>query len=631
MKPVFVPSSLSAKLLVGLAAGLLFTSVLFLLLFLGIYREQLARERGLVSEQVNRLLQASLQNAMLKRDLPGLEDIVTKLGRQPGIAGVMIVNPDLEVRFASSREMLGRRLAGADLGCSSCSGSIVDLAPSTRQSHGSDGSDVMRSVNPIRNQPECQTCHGNMAEHPVNGILVVDQSTMGLEESALRAAAAMAGVGGTVVMLTLLGAWSFMNRVVVQPVERLEKASRALAGGNLDTRVGNGGGGSDEIASLCNSFNAMASSLRASVEDVREKEHFLQAVMNTVPDGVRVIDDNYRVVMANETYGNMTGTKHDKAVTLSCFAARGLAEPCAPTLTTCPFHALTDKEPTLRYMHEIKSADGTEILAEISASRLSTERAGRTSTYIVEVLRDAHQQVRFSHSQRLSEIGQLATGVAHEIYNPLSSVRLGLKALDKRLAKIAEGDDEAAEYLRIVNSQIDRCMEVTERLLDLSHLPSSNIQLVSFTNIVPEVLSLLRFDAERIGITVDVDLGDTELRVFATDSELRMLILNLAQNGFHAMPKGGRLVVRGRQQAGVVSIEIADDGVGIAAENLSRIFDPFFTKRADDSQGSGLGLTICRAIVARYGGRLDARSIPGEGATFTISLPAAGANAGGEA
>lgn len=630
MRSSFGSTSLSAKLLFGLAAGLLLASLLFLALFIGIYHQQLTRERGLVSEQVNRLLQASLQNAMLKRDLPGLEEIVRKLGQQPGIAGVMIVNPDLEVRFASSSDAIGRRLDKVSLGCDGCDGGISDLQPSTRLSHRVDGAEVMRSVNPIRNRPECQTCHGAMTGHPVNGILVVDQATTGLRENAVRAAGAMAGAGATVMLLTLVGAWYFMTCVVVRPLAELDKASRALAAGDLETRVEPAVNGSDEIAGLYASFNAMAASLRTSLETVREKERFLQAVMDTVPDGLRVIDANYRVVMANEAYARMTGTDLATAVSRHCYAARGLSEPCAPTLATCPFHALTATQTSLRYMHEIRTDDGSELLAEISASRLSTGPADAPVTYIVEAIRDAHQQVRFSHGQRLSEIGQLATGVAHEIYNPLSSVRLGLQALDKRLTKIADGDAEVGDYLRIVNGQIDRCMEVTKRLLDLSHLPSSNLQLVSFTNIVPEVLSLLRFDAERIGISVELDLCDTDLRVIATDSELRMLVLNLAQNAFHAMPAGGRLRVRGRDDGRVVTIEVSDTGVGIAPDDLKHIFEPFFSKRADESQGSGLGLTICRAIAIRYGGRLDARSTPGEGATFVITLPTAAA-AGGRA
>lgn len=623
MRSSFLATSLSAKLLAGLAAGLLLSSLFFLMLFVGVYREQLARERGLVSEQVNRLLQTSLQNAMLKRDLPGLEDIVHNLGQQPGIAGVMIANPDLEVRFASDKSQMGRRIQLGEVGCQDCGRDLAHLPPSTRLIQLDTGQEVMRSVNPIRNRTECQGCHGPMASHPVNGVLVVDQATTGVREDAMRAAGMMAGAGAAVMSLALLGAWAFMNRTVVQPVAELERASRALASGELDTRVEPNGSRSDEIAGLCNSFNVMAASLRSSLGEIQEKERFLQAVIDTVPDGVRVIDERYQVVMANQAYAAMGGSDLGKAIGVPCYAVRGRTEPCVPTLTTCPFHALADGERSLRYMHEIADGKGGEMTAEISASRLTTERDGARRTFIVEAMRDGGQQIRFSHGQRLSEIGQLATGVAHEIYNPLSSVRLGLQALDKRLEKIAHGDAEAQDYLRIVNGQIDRCMEVTKRLLDLSHTPSSSLQLVSFSNIVPEVLSLLRFEAERIGIDVVLDLGEKDLRVLATDSELRMLILNLAQNAFHAMPKGGRLDVTARDDGERVTVELRDSGVGIPAENLARIFDPFFSKRADDSQGSGLGLTICRAIAARYGGRLDARSAPGEGATFTITLPSA--------
>lgn len=631
MRPSIFATSLSAKLLGGLTAGLLLSSLFFLILFVGIYRDQMARERGLVSEQVNRLLQTSLQNAMLKRDLPGLRDIVANLGRQPGIAGVMIVNPALEVRFASDAVSLGRRIGTADVGCDDCAGNLAGLSRSARLLQLPDGPEVMRSVNPIPNRTECKGCHGELDEHPVNGILIVDQATTGLRESALHAAGMMAGAGTSVMALALIGTWWFMHRTVVRPVMELEQASRALAGGNLEISVPTGRNRSDEIAGLCQSFNVMAASLRRSVDEIRDKERFLQAVIDTVPDGVRVIDQNYNVVLANRAYGELAAPAAGAAADASssvagpCYTIRGRSEPCPPTLTTCPFHAISESEPTIRYMHEVRSPRGGEAMAEITASRLETETEGKRTTFIVEAFRDLRQQIKFSHDQRLSELGQLATGVAHEIYNPLSSVRLGLLALDKRLATIAHGDEEVAEYLRIVNGQIDRCMDVTKRLLDLGHTPSSSLQLVSFTNIVPEVLSLLRFDAERIGIAIELDLGPRDLRVLATDSELRMLVLNLVQNAFHAMPSGGRLSVRGSDDGQKVVVELGDSGVGIAPEDLPHIFQPFFSKRADESQGSGLGLAICRAILARYGGKLEAQSTQGEGATFIITLPAAAA------
>ena len=142
--------------------------------------------------------------------------------------------------------------------------------------------------------------------------------------------------------------------------------------------------------------------------------------------------------------------------------------------------------------------------------------------------------------------------------------------------------------------------------------------------VITETLSLLKWEASKQNIELIPALGDSPLRILATDSELRMLCLNLAQNAFHAMPKGGKLTITGRIADGDVLLEIADTGVGIPSSDLTRIFEPFFTKRADDSEGSGLGLSICRAITSRYHGFLDVASTPGQGTMFTIRMPVAG-------
>lgn len=617
-------TSLGGKLMLGLALGLLLSSLVFLFIFIGIYRGQLTFERGLASDQVNRLLEVALKNAMLKRDIPGLADIVDKLGRQPGITRVMIVNPELEVRFASDRGTVGSRVTGADLGCPSCTTGLSGLTNSTRMAQLAGG-DVMRSVNPIHNQPECGTCHGEVASHPLNGVLIVDQSAEGVVREALRLGGLMAGAGASVVGLALLGAWAFMRRTVVAPITALQQTAAAVAAGNLAARAPTGSGRDDEIGELSRAFNDMAATLDRNVAEMRAKEAFLQTVVDAVPDGLRVISGDYTVLIANAAHAAQLGSGRHDIVGKPCYKVRGRDTPCPPTLMTCPFHAIDADSPHIRFMHELKCDNGVVRNVEITASRLETEIAGRREVVVIEVMRDLAEQLKFSHEQRLSEIGQLATGVAHEIYNPLSSVRLGLQALDRRLKRSAEPDPETSEHLAIVNGQIDRCIEITKRLLDLGNAPSSNVQLVSFTRIVPEVMSLLRFEAEVKHVTVDVDLGSDDLRVLATDSELRMLVLNLAQNAFHAMPEGGRLTVEGRSADGKVMLHVTDSGVGIAEDDLKRIFDPFFSKRADGSQGSGLGLTLCHAIVTRYHGTLTAASVPGRGATFAITLPLAGA------
>jgi signal transduction histidine kinase len=186
---------------------------------------------------------------------------------------------------------------------------------------------------------------------------------------------------------------------------------------------------------------------------------------------------------------------------------------------------------------------------------------------------------------------------------------------------ITSGDcDDAVASLKVVDQEIERCIEITGSLLKLSTPSNGRPDLVSLSDVVRQVLSLLAFEAEATGITVALDM-EPALRVIAPDSEMRMVITNLAQNAFHAMPDGGTLTVTGRREDADVVVTIADDGVGIRTEDLDRIFLPFWSRRADGVHGTGLGLSICRAIVKRAGGTITVTSAPGQGAKFTVRMP----------
>lgn len=615
-------AKLSRKLLAGLAAGLGLSSLVFLGLIVGTYRARLGSERARASEQVSRLLQVSLENAMLKRDLPGLQEIVTRLGAQPGILSVRIVNPQREVRFASNAADLHKTLSFADLGCADCLEKGAALPPPSAQIVVKpDGQDALRSVTPISNKAACKECHGPASSHPVNGILVVDHEASGIRAEAMNAALAMSGAGMLVTLLGLGTVWSVLRRQVIAPVTALDVASRALGAGKLETRVTPPPGRGDELVQLCHSFNRMAEQIEQGVHEVQEKESFLKGLIDTVPDGVRVIDGNYNVVMANAAYARQAGVPEAQAINVPCFAIHGRSEPCPPTMVTCPFHALKADGETVKYIHRHVSADGSEQHVETTAASLPVNKDGKPSRLIIEAIRDLEQQARYSQEQRLSEIGQLAAGVAHEIYNPLGSVKIGLQALMRSSA--GQADPDLSNYLQLVDSEVDKCIRVTKRLLDLSQVPSQSLQLVSLSTIVPEVVSLLYYEAEISGVSLELDLGAEDLRVIATDSELRMLVLNLAQNAFHAMPRGGKLTITGRCDGSNVVLAFSDTGIGIPRDELSRIFDPFYSKRADGVQGTGLGLTICKAIASRYQGSLAAQSEPGKGTVFTVTFPCA--------
>jgi signal transduction histidine kinase len=258
---------------------------------------------------------------------------------------------------------------------------------------------------------------------------------------------------------------------------------------------------------------------------------------------------------------------------------------------------------------------------EIYAAPMTVNMQGEQQTLVVESIRDLAPEVRFSHEQRLSELGRLAAGIAHEIHNPLASVRLGLHAVEQELADSDKPPESAKHFLEMIDREIDKCIQVTERLLKLSMPPASAPELVTVKDAVGETLSLLSWEAREGGIRLSEKYQPEDLRVLATDNELRMAAINLAQNAIHAMPNGGELRITAWRADGEIFICFEDTGQGIPPEHITRIFDPFFSRRADGAKGTGLGLSITRALVENHGGRLEVESTPCKGSRFTIRMP----------
>lgn len=602
----WLKSRLSRKFAVATAGGLLASSLLFLILFLALYRAELSAERASTAEQVNQLLQTSLENAMLKRDLEGLRVIVERLGQQPGVDAVFITNPAGEIRFASDPSLLGRS---------------QPTDPNSRQSftrftETAQGSEILRSVNPVANRAACKECHGPADQRPINGVLYVDYDAGPIRHKAQMTTLLLMGAGAIIVLLNLAGGWWFIRRFVIHPVDRLTSTSQALAQGDLSQRAQPKG--NDELAQLGHAFNRMADQLQERIDESEQQRGFLQSLIDAIPDGVRVISPDYRVVMTNQAYRTQLRLQDSDGVGDTCHRISHQSDhPCPATLVTCPVQEIARHAAPVKALHRHHDSDGRASDVEIYAAPLSAFFEGERQTLVVESIRDLTKQIKYSHEQKLSELGKLATGVAHEIHNPLASVRL---ALDSLRRGVSDADSEITDYLELVDHEVDKCVKFTERLLRLGMSPSEMPELVEIAPVVDDTLGLLRWEAEQRHIVVNSQL-EPGLRVLASDSELRMVMLNLIQNAFHAMPEGGELRVSSRLDAPWVEIAVRDTGIGIETERLSRIFDPFYSRRADGASGTGLGLSIVRTIVEGYGGRIEVQSEAGRGSTFIVRLP----------
>jgi two-component system sensor histidine kinase/response regulator len=226
----------------------------------------------------------------------------------------------------------------------------------------------------------------------------------------------------------------------------------------------------------------------------------------------------------------------------------------------------------------------------------------------------AHQQLW--HAAKLATVGELTASIAHELNNPLQTVSLHLESLSTRLA----GDPAALEALSVVEEELDRMANLVKNLLNLGRREEERISKVNAPDELEKTVDLLGYHLKKCGIEVRRDFGAGIPMVSADPELLRQVFLNLFINASDAMPSGGTLTLRARGGPGLV-LEIADTGIGIAAADLPRVMETFFTTKPP-GKGTGLGLPICRRIVEAWGGTIAIESEPGSGTTVRIVLPA---------
>lgn len=606
--------SLKKRILKRLVLTGLILSALMLAVLLVAYRKLMETEQTRAAVGVSRLLQSSLENAMLKRDVPGLAAIVSHLGEQPGICSVMILNPAGEIRFASDPALVGTQREA--LLPPPGGGPITDYALAA------DGQQVLRSITPVRNQAACVQCHGPLAAHPVNGILVVDYDAAPAAHYARMGTLLLVAAGLAILALLMTVVWRALDRAVLHPVGKLAEAARQLHEGHLDERVDIAG--DDEIARLGQTFNRMADEVQHQMARVRAHQRYLQDVLDSLPDGLRVIRlSDMEVVMSNRAMLQQLGFKAAPEA-IKCYAqSHRRQSPCVATMVICPALALAAPGDEVKCTHHHVDQAGREFAVEVHAARLELGEDGERQAYIVESVRDLSTAASISHEQRLGELGFLAAGIAHEIHNPLGSIRLAVEGLARDIRAKRSTPEQTGAYLDSIDSEVDNCITVTRRLLLLSRAPSENLQVVDINAVMEDTARLLDYEALTRRVRQTLHLQAAPLQVLADDPELRMMFLNLLQNAHHAMPEGGEITITTGVDGERARVDIRDTGVGIAPERIARIFDPFYSARADGSTGTGLGLTIVKSIAERLKGDIQVSSVLGQGTTFTLRLPLA--------
>jgi len=269
--------------------------------------------------------------------------------------------------------------------------------------------------------------------------------------------------------------------------------------------------------------------------------------------------------------------------------------------------------------------DGTEVPIEVT-SAYTTYRGQRANVAFIRDITERKQaeerekelQQQLYLSSRLAAVGELAAGVAHEISNPLT----GILGFSQRLLRKST-DEEVSRDLEIIHSEAQRVAKVVENLLTFARRREPKKECLDINDILQRALELRAYALETSNIEVVTSFAPGLPKTMADFHQIQEVFLNIILNAEQAMSEangGGKLSVKTQRTGDYIRISFADDGPGIPAEHLDRVFDPFFTTRGEKG-GTGLGLSLCHGIVVEHGGKIYAKSKPGKGATFFVELP----------
>jgi len=355
--------------------------------------------------------------------------------------------------------------------------------------------------------------------------------------------------------------------------------------------------------------------LRTKAEELDRLREFSDNILESLNDGLAVLDREDRVVRWNRQLEELYGVRHEDA------AGRRFAElfdgGVAHMLRTSPKES-TEGAAFYRVPLTTRHDPPRRLLVNLATTPLRDADGAVAGTIVLveDISTRVQLEEQLQISEKMASIGLLAAGVAHEVNTPLT----GISSFTQMLLDGAAPDDPRTKVLEKIERQTFRAAKIVNGLLNLARPAQVESGAVDVNVVVNDVLALLDHQFRTGKIQVRKELVQNAPIVQGIEYKLQQVFLNLFLNARDAMPKGGWLSVVTRAEGGDVVVEIADTGLGIPPEQLSRIYDPFFTTKAL-GKGTGLGLSITYGIVQEHGGTITCDSAVGQGTRFALRLP----------
>jgi len=359
-------------------------------------------------------------------------------------------------------------------------------------------------------------------------------------------------------------------------------------------------------------YRATRQELETRQKDLRDLRAFKDLVFQSVGTGLIALDREHRITAFNRAAEEITGVVAPRAIGQAWSSLIGAAIPLEP------IEAVITANPRASTRHEavLRRPDGTTVPVRMTFSALRSgegERLGLISACEdLSAIRDMESRMR--QADRLATVGRMAANIAHEIRNPLASLTGAIEVLTSPLT----ADDARERLSQIVARESERLNHIIKNFLEYARPAPLSIATFDVAAAVEDVLLLLEHRASPGSLKVIREFAPSI--PWAVDAQqFRQILWNLCLNAVEAMPDGGELRVSVAVRGGTLEVAVSDTGDGIAAADVSHVFEPFFSTKPE---GTGLGLALVHRIVLDHGGEIDVRSSPGLGTTFTLTLPA---------
>lgn len=355
-------------------------------------------------------------------------------------------------------------------------------------------------------------------------------------------------------------------------------------------------------------------SLQAQFLRLAREKGFLETIFHTVREGIIVVNREGQIVFSNTGAARLLGFDRDAVVGRPI--SRLLREPDwqrVLALDESAWSQMVSREIEISYPERRQLAF---YVVPLSSSAVGVEGA---AVILRDITYEREQEAKTIESERIHAITLLAAGVAHEIGNPLNSLNIHLQLIERELDLLPpEQRISLQDLVKICRAEVGRLDRIINQFLRAIRPVRPNFERISLPEVLQETIRFLQPEIRDRDVLVEVDQPKDFPSVLADPSQMKQVFFNIIRNALQAMPHGGFLKITLQETDRHVAISFRDSGPGIAPEQISYLFEPFSSFKAD---GTGLGLMIVHRIVRDHGGQIEVHSEPNKGTTFAIFLP----------